>query len=81
MDMLKIHSDLLANAGLMLMAQNGQALERVPARGRARLAGCGRRLLGRGPLSGPRGRPATASPGWSFSNRWFPAFVVFASHN
>lgn len=37
MDMLKIHSDLLANAGLMLMAQNGQALERVTARGRARL--------------------------------------------
>ncbi len=37
MDMLKIHADLLANAGLMLMAQNGQPLERVPARGRARL--------------------------------------------
>lgn len=26
-------------------------------------------------------RPAPASPGRSFSNRWFPAFVVFASHN
>lgn len=35
--MLKIHPDLLANAGLMLMAQNGQPLERIPARGRARL--------------------------------------------
>ncbi len=37
MDMLKIHPDLLANAGLMLMAQHGHALERIPARGRARL--------------------------------------------
>jgi hypothetical protein len=37
MNMLKIHPDLLAKAGLMLMAQTGQTLERVPARGRARL--------------------------------------------
>jgi hypothetical protein len=37
MDLLKIHPDLLANAGLMLMAQSGQELERIPARGRARL--------------------------------------------
>jgi hypothetical protein len=37
MDLLKIHPDLLANAGLMLMAQSGQILERIPARGRARL--------------------------------------------
>ncbi|MEO8559886.1 MAG: hypothetical protein ABI439_12535 [Rhodospirillales bacterium] len=37
MNLLKIHPDLLGNAGLMLMAQTGQALERIPARGRARL--------------------------------------------
>src|SRR6185369_8155644 len=37
MDLLKIHPDLLANAGLMLMAQASQNLERIPARGRARL--------------------------------------------
>ena len=37
MDLLKIHPDLLANAGLMLMAQANQSLERITARGRARL--------------------------------------------